>query len=80
MIFAKHPTVLVNYKLRKKQKITLTHLKFMTFILASKTVVDETHMHKFPCRQVVYDDSGSPFSHPQITSHWTKESKLIENY
>ena len=30
MIFAKHPIILVSYKLRKRQKETMTHLKFMT--------------------------------------------------
>ena len=36
MIFAKHPNILVSYKLRKIWKKTMTHLKFMTLFLHQK--------------------------------------------
>lgn len=50
MIFAKHPIILVSYKIRKRQKQTMTHLKFMTLFLnlKKKKTEHEVQVHKFP--------------------------------
>lgn len=54
MIFAKHPTILVSYKLRKRRKNTMTHFKFMTLFLHLKKKTErEVQMHKFPHWQIV---------------------------
>lgn len=59
---------------QEKTEENFDPFKVHDFYSCIKTVVDETHVHKFPCRQVVYDDSGSPFSPP--SNHFPLDKRV----
>lgn len=71
MIFAKYPTILVNYKLRKGWKKT-NPFKVDDVILESQKIESEMHMHKCPHWHAVDakpTEDLQPPTHPQCTSH-----------